>query len=119
MNAAEIMSPPPPFPPLPPSRCVEVHGVGGIGKTMAAGVIYGRLGKDGDLLDVLKVDDKLLAKGLDPEEGPEELSKSLVHCAGKYPWVSKHSVPSTMASRQVQRSMASDIGEVGEIGSSK
>lgn len=86
MNAAEIMSPPPPFPPLPPSRCVEVHGVGGIGKTMAAGVIYGRLGKDGDLLDVLKVDDKLLAKGLDPEEGTEELSKSLVHCAGKYPW---------------------------------
>ncbi|KAF8019013.1 hypothetical protein BT93_H3787 [Corymbia citriodora subsp. variegata] len=75
---------PPPLP--PPPRRLEEYGVGGIGKAMAAGVIHRRLGKDQDLLDGRKVDDKLLAKGLDAEEGREESSKSLVHCAGRHPW---------------------------------
>ncbi|XP_030471485.2 uncharacterized protein LOC115689550 [Syzygium oleosum] len=73
-------------PPLAPPRCPEEYGVGGIGKAMAAGVIYCRLGKDKDLLDVLKVDDKCLAKGPDPKEGYEELSESLVRYAGGHAW---------------------------------
>ncbi|KAI6672655.1 hypothetical protein NL676_000561 [Syzygium grande] len=75
-----------PPPPLAPPCCPEEYGVGGIGKAMAAGVIYCRLGKDKDLLDVLKVDDKCLAKGPDPKEGYEELSESLVCYTGGHAW---------------------------------
>lgn len=70
--------------PLPCRR--EEYGVGGIGKTVAAGVLYRRLGKGEDLLKDLEVDDKFSARGLDPKEGYEELSKNLVHRAGRHPW---------------------------------
>ncbi|KAI3440945.1 uncharacterized protein J3R85_002978 [Psidium guajava] len=93
------------------SRRRDEYGVGGIGKTMAAGVICRCRGKNEGLLGVLKMDDKFRAKGPDLEESYEELSKSLVHNSGGHPWNLEDRVPSSTAS---QKNNGMSIGEVGD-----